>query len=84
MASIKIAELQSGLFEEVSATDLEAVNGGTTPGAQFTGSTSGAILGFASGGGTTSVGSQSTSQLSGVVGNFNVFFGTQTFGFTTP
>ena len=82
MANIKIAELESGLFEEVSATDLESVNGGQA--AQFTGSTSGAILGFSAGGGSTSVGSQSTSQLTGTVGDFNVFFGTQTFGFTSP
>jgi len=85
MGIIKIAELESSLLEEVSATDLEAINGGTSvPGAQFTGSTSGAILGFANGGGSTSVGSQSFSELSGTVGNFDVRFGTQTFGFTTP
>lgn len=82
MANIKIYELQSGLLEEVSGTDLEAVNGGD--GAQFVGSTSGTILGFSSGGGRTNVTSTSVSNLDGVVGDFNVKFGTQTSGFSLP
>lgn len=82
MANIKIAELESGLLDELSATDLEVVYGGD--GAQFTGSSSGTILGFSFGGGSTSVNSVSISELSGTVPAFNVRFGTQTFGFTSP
>ncbi|MEH1816277.1 MAG: hypothetical protein V7K26_31795 [Nostoc sp.] len=81
MANIKIAELQSSLLEEVSATDLEAVHGGA--GIQATGSTSSAALGF-SNGGSTAVATESTSQLDGTVGNFFVFFGSRTQGFTFP
>ncbi|MBW4669418.1 MAG: hypothetical protein KME60_18865 [Cyanomargarita calcarea GSE-NOS-MK-12-04C] len=82
MSNIKIAELESGLLNELSATDLEVVYGGA--GAQFTGSSSGTILGFSAGGGSTSVQSQSFSILSGTVPSFNVNFGTVTTGFTSP
>jgi len=82
MANIKIVELQSDLIEELSDVDLEAVNGGD--GAQFTGSSSGTILGFSLGGGRTNVTSTSISNLSGTPDNFLVSFGTQTSGFTLP
>lgn len=81
MANIKIVELESGLLDELSATDLEVVYGGT--GAQFTGSTSGAILGFSNGGGSTNVTSLSLSSLSGTLNAFTVSFGTQTSGVTS-
>jgi len=82
MSNIKIAELESGLLDELSATDLEVVYGGE--GAQFTGSTSGTILGFAAGGGSTFVSSNSFSFLDGTVPAFFVNFGTSTSGFTSP
>ncbi|MEI2582003.1 hypothetical protein [Scytonema sp. PRP1] len=83
MANIKIAELQSSLLEEVSATDLEAVHGGDTPGIQAVGSTSGVGVGF-SNGGSTGVATKSFSDLSGTLGNFLVTFGTETKAFTSP
>lgn len=67
-------------LEEVSEENL--VLGGD--GAQFVGSTSGAILGFANGGGSTSVTSTSISNLSGVINSFLVTFGTTITGFTLP
>ncbi|BAZ26350.1 hypothetical protein NIES4073_72560 [Kalymmatonema gypsitolerans NIES-4073] len=82
MANIKISDLQSGLLDEISVKDLEVVYGGE--GAQFVGSTSGTILGFSSGGGSTNVSSKSISQLDGVVGAFDVTFGTITTGSSSP
>ncbi|MEH2091557.1 hypothetical protein [Nostoc sp.] len=82
MANIKIAELQSNLLEEVSATDLEAVHGGA-PGIQAVGSSSGVGVGF-SNGGSTGVQTVSQSFLSGTLGNFTVTFQTQSQGFTSP
>ena len=91
MANIKIAELQSSLLEEVSATDLEAVHGGgpgggspaPTPGVQAVGSSSGVGVGF-SNGGSTGVSTQSSSFLTGTLGNFTVQFQTLSQGFTAP
>jgi hypothetical protein len=82
MANIKIAELQSSLLEEVSATDLEIVHGGTT-GIQAVGSTSGVGVGF-SNGGSSLVTTNSFSNLSGTLGNFTVSFGTTSQGITLP
>ncbi|MCC5668240.1 hypothetical protein LC653_31355 [Nostoc sp. CHAB 5784] len=83
MANIKIAELQSSLLEEVSATDLEAVHGGQTPGVQAVGSSSGVGVGFSSGG-SSGVETVSQSSLGGTLGNFTVVFGTASRGFTLP
>ncbi|AUB42420.1 hypothetical protein COO91_08548 [Nostoc flagelliforme CCNUN1] len=83
MANIKIAELQSSLLEELSATDLEAVHGGQAPGIQAVGSTSAVGVGF-SNGGSTGVSTESSSFLSGNLGNFTVQFGSFTNGFTSP
>ncbi|MCC5608968.1 hypothetical protein LC612_19830 [Nostoc sp. CHAB 5834] len=92
MANIKIAELQSSLLEEVSATDLEAVHGGRrggspapapAPSIQATGSTSAVGIGF-SAGGSTGVITESFSNLTGNVGAFDVRFGSFTQGFTSP
>jgi hypothetical protein len=82
MATIKISELQSGLLDEISVEDLEAVYGGE--GAQFVGSTSGAILGFSFGGGRTAVQSTSISILTGTPPLANVSFGTRTDGASLP
>lgn len=82
MANIKISELQSSLLDEISVKDLEVVYGGQD--AQFVGSTSGTILGFSSGGGSTNVTSTSISKLDGVVGAFDVTFGTETKGSSSP
>jgi len=84
MATIKISELQSGLLDEMSVEDLEAVYGGEGEGAQFVGSTSGTILGFSFGGGRTSVQSTSISELTGTPPLANVRFGTQTSGGSSP
>ena len=67
-------------LEEVNEENL--VLGGD--GAQFVGSTSGAILGFANGSGSASVTSTSISNLSGVINQFLVTFGTTITGFTSP
>ncbi|WP_445627488.1 hypothetical protein [Nostoc sp. DSM 114167] len=82
MANIKIAELQSSLLEEVSATDLDAVHGGA-PGIQAVGGTSGGVLGFASGGSTIS-NSSSFTFANGQLGNAFVTFGSAAQGITLP
>jgi hypothetical protein len=85
MATIKISDLQSGLLDEMSVEDLEAVYGGEGEGAQFVGSTSGTILGFSFGGGRTSVQSTSISELHRHTSfGANVRFGTQTSGGSSP
>ncbi|MBN3941304.1 MAG: hypothetical protein V7L21_21850 [Nostoc sp.] len=83
MANIKIAELQSSLLEEVSVIDLDAVHGGTAPPIQAVGGTSGGVIGFASGGSTTST-SNSFTFISGQLGNAFVAFGTTAQGTTSP
>ena len=88
MANIKIAELQSNLLEEVSATDLEAVHGGIIappppPSIQAVGSSSGVGVGFSSGGSTRVI-TNSGSSLTGTLGNFTVQFGTVSQGDTSP
>ena len=87
MANIKIAELQSSLLEEVSATDLNAVHGGQRsqiPGVQAVGNSTGTVLGISVGGGGTFVSSESFSSVSGRVGAADVTFGTFVTGFSFP
>ncbi|WP_375478854.1 hypothetical protein [uncultured Nostoc sp.] len=84
MANIKIAELQSSLFEEVSATDLDAVHGGQIPGVQAVGNSTGTVLGISQGGGSTFVSSESFSSVSGRVGAADVTFGTLVRGISFP
>lgn len=84
MANIKIAELQSSLLEEVSATDWEAVHGGQTPGIQAVGSSTGTGLGISQGGGSTLVFSNSFSSITGRVGAATVLFGTVAGGSSSP
>ena len=81
MANIKIAELQSSLFEEVSATDLDAVHGGQ--GTQIVGATSGVGVTFANGG-SAAFSTESRSFLTGTPQNFRLDFGTTSNGFTLP
>ncbi|MCC5651684.1 hypothetical protein LC609_17990 [Nostoc sp. XA013] len=81
MANIKIAELQSSLFEEVSATDLDAVHGGQ--GVQVVGATSGIGVTFANGG-SAAFSTESRSFLTGTPQNFSLIFGTDSRGGTSP
>ncbi|WP_375478852.1 hypothetical protein [uncultured Nostoc sp.] len=85
MANIKIAELQSSLFEEVSATDLDAVHGGQIPGTgtQIVGATSGVGVTFANGG-SAAFSTESRSFLTGRPENFFLSFGTVSGGGTSP
>ncbi|WP_445627486.1 hypothetical protein [Nostoc sp. DSM 114167] len=82
MANIKIAELQSSLLEEVSATDLDAVHWGAA-GVQITAATSQTFIGFTNGGSSLANGT-SQSVLQGTVNNFRLDFGSATFGVTSP